>query len=1207
MTSPSPAHDRQESGEHGLSGTPDLELLELHGLGNTSRVWRARAIRAWGPFAAGADVAVKILRPELAGDPDALGTLRREVRASATFAHAAVARTYLLEETEPTPPLADGVAPPEATPSATPSGAPSNSASGAASDAASDAGAKRPWLLQDFIPGVSLSEELEVAGALPEPTVRAIGARLAAALAALHQAGWVHGDVKPDNVRLDRAGRASLVDLGHAEREGAAEAALGTPRFVAPERARGSAAAATADTFALGALLFEIAVGSPACGVPPDLKRLRSGRVSPPSNVVPRLSPLLDAIVLASLAPRPADRPTCATVARVLEDGEASPWWRARLSEGAGDRAEGTPWAGRHDLPLAGRRMELDLLSGAWSQACDGGAVALLRGERGMGKSRLVTEFVHLIRRRSESPPIYIYGRCERVTEERPGATLLTLVRRWLHLPQDVAPGARSRALLEAAVTPPIARTLINALDPGARTPQDQEVTEAAALGEWMLALGKSRPTILFLDDINFAGTTTLDALMRVARGLQETRLLLVLGERQRAGFRRAAGLAELRRRMQPFTVPIPLEPISEEAVLRIVEHTFHHSVPRLRLARALHERTGGVPGSIEEVLRLMEERGWARPIAGQDRGLELLISPDDLPRPKGILEAVDERLSTLEGRSRIWLERLAIVGSRFESTVVSHAWAGVPIGTLEAAFSHLVRTGWIVPSGGRYRFAEPIEREEILAKISPGRRRRGHLAVARALSQLEVRRGLRPSFRRAFHLREGEALGELLSILPGMLKRLASAGHPHRLATLAGWGLEALDATGDLAGPRRIFLEALAGAADRLGERAEQRAALEGLGELELDLERRPAEGARVYLLHARFSIGGGEFGLARGLLRNAEALATRAAQSGGVRGQQLAADRSEIARLSGRIALEHGDLAEARRRAKEAADLAPDPVASAHAELLDALILIHGGDPEAALVTLTRLRRSLRRNERSLGATAARAESSLIAGRAWRLIGRQRMADRAFERAGELALRGGEGRIEVEVAARHGRLLADVGREREAELMLRDALFAARRTEDRRGEATVSLFLGILIGEQGLAGAADLVRRAHRLSTALGLQRHLALTLAVEARLARESGDRREALRFAQQAQRLTDEHGAELPDRIVISATLSLALTERGKTRLAIRVRRSIERRIQDDNERLSSRLKRRRHLRWTRALLESALSADGPLYPRGVMGG
>ena len=87
---------------------------------------------------------------------------------------------------------------------------------------------------------------------------------------------------------------------------------------------------------------------------------------------------------------------------------------------------------------------------------------------------------------------------------------------------------------------------------------------------------------------------------------------------------------------------------------------------------------------------------------------------------------------------------------------MVSHAWPASRCGTLEAAFSHLVRADWIVPSGGRYRFAEPIEREEILAKMSARRRRRGHLAVARALRELESRRGRRPSFRRAFHLQRG-------------------------------------------------------------------------------------------------------------------------------------------------------------------------------------------------------------------------------------------------------------------------------------------------------------------------------------------------------------------------------------------------------------------------------------------------------------------
>ena len=86
--------------------------------------------------------------------------------------------------------------------------------------------------------------------------------------------------------------------------------------------------------------------------------------------------------------------------------------------------------------------------------------------------------------------------------------------------------------------------------------------------------------------------------------------------------------------------------------------------------------------------------------------------------------------------------------------------------------------------------------------------------------------------------------------------------------------------------------------------------------------------------------------------------------------------------------------------------------------------------------------------------------------------------------------------------------------------------------------------------------------------------------------------------------------EAHGAELPDRIVISATLALALGRAGRTKRSIQVRRALERRIaaaalERGASELRSRLKRQRHRRWTAALLESALSEDGPLYPRGSL--
>ena len=78
-----------------------------------------------------------------------------------------------------------------------------------------------PFLLSRYVEGTTLGARLDTRGTLPEPTARRIGADLAGALRALHAAGFVHGDLKPENVRLDSEDRAVLLDLGLARRPSA--------------------------------------------------------------------------------------------------------------------------------------------------------------------------------------------------------------------------------------------------------------------------------------------------------------------------------------------------------------------------------------------------------------------------------------------------------------------------------------------------------------------------------------------------------------------------------------------------------------------------------------------------------------------------------------------------------------------------------------------------------------------------------------------------------------------------------------------------------------------------------------------------------------------------------------------------------------------------------------------------------------------------
>ncbi|MGH9137666.1 MAG: protein kinase domain-containing protein, partial [Acidimicrobiales bacterium] len=113
------------------------------------------------------------------------------------------------------------------------------------------------------VPGGSLADHLGGGGRLPWADVVALLAPVAEALAALHAAGWVHGDVSTGNILIgDRGG--VLADLGSAHRHDEPGAATGTPGSVAPEVATGNPTSAASDVWSLAAVAREAAGGLPA-------------------------------------------------------------------------------------------------------------------------------------------------------------------------------------------------------------------------------------------------------------------------------------------------------------------------------------------------------------------------------------------------------------------------------------------------------------------------------------------------------------------------------------------------------------------------------------------------------------------------------------------------------------------------------------------------------------------------------------------------------------------------------------------------------------------------------------------------------------------------------------------------------------------------------------------------------------------------------
>jgi serine/threonine protein kinase len=241
-------------------------------------------------------VALKVLLPPYAADPVAKARFAREARAQAAVEHDRVVPIFLVGEV-------GGV----------------------------------PFIKMPLLRGESLEASLRRDPRPPSAEVARVGRQVAEGLAAAHEAGLIHRDVKPGNVWLAGARRrVKILDFGLARAvEGPAAAGepvtlkgavVGTPYYMSPEQARGAAVDHRADLFGLGVVLYQMATGRlPFRGPSPVavMAALTAARPTPPAELAPGLPPALGALILRLLAKDPADRPpTAQAVADALRQIE---------------------------------------------------------------------------------------------------------------------------------------------------------------------------------------------------------------------------------------------------------------------------------------------------------------------------------------------------------------------------------------------------------------------------------------------------------------------------------------------------------------------------------------------------------------------------------------------------------------------------------------------------------------------------------------------------------------------------------------------------------------------------------------------------------------------------------------------------------------------------------------------------------------------
>jgi len=254
-------------------------------LGQTLGKYRIESLLGSGGFAwvfKGHDpeldipVAVKVLKPQYAGEQQVVERFRREASTAARLRHPNIIKIYAV---------------------------------GREGDAV--------YFAMDFLPG-GLSDRLETTQCLPEDYVLRVGIDVARALGFAHREGVIHRDIKVDNILFDAHGNAVVADFGIARavsgytNQTGTNMVVGTPQYFAPEQARAKPLDGRADIYSLGVTLFRAATGQlPFEGE--DWYEIARQHVEdappPPRTLNQSLSPEFETVVLQCLEKNPDDRP----------------------------------------------------------------------------------------------------------------------------------------------------------------------------------------------------------------------------------------------------------------------------------------------------------------------------------------------------------------------------------------------------------------------------------------------------------------------------------------------------------------------------------------------------------------------------------------------------------------------------------------------------------------------------------------------------------------------------------------------------------------------------------------------------------------------------------------------------------------------------------------------------------------------------------
>ncbi|HEV2981039.1 MAG TPA: AAA family ATPase [Solirubrobacteraceae bacterium] len=387
----------------------------------------------------------------------------------------------------------------------------------------------------------------------------------------------------------------------------------------------------------------------------------------------------------------------------------------------------------RPSSPFVGRSTELAALSALVPRASnESRRIALIGGEAGSGKSRLVREFAH---KAAAEGVLVLYGSCDAVvpTPYRPFAEALGQLVRDIAadtLREDLgsAGGELSRLL-------PDLPTRISSLSaPIAADPETERHRLHTSVADLLMNAGRRQPLLLIIEDGHWADTPSLLLLRHLARSSTEARVLLVATFRDTEAevpAELSEALADLRR--MDDVLRLSLSGLSEDEVEIFLRRACScETQPTPGLAGELRDLTGGNVFLLCELWRTLVETDA---LATRDGSLALKQPLGAMASPAGVREVVVQRLARLDVVTRKLVELAAVAGPEFELDLLRRAtppdWE--PIDALEPA----VRSGVIEELASpqlAYRFTHELVRRALYDGLSAARRAELHLMIAEAI-----------------------------------------------------------------------------------------------------------------------------------------------------------------------------------------------------------------------------------------------------------------------------------------------------------------------------------------------------------------------------------------------------------------------------------------------------------------------------------------